>query len=270
MSIATVSTSKLPFAIQTILGNGDEQCKISDQWERSISETNLPRKSCDKNCFPQYPSINSVVPYHFPSQSIKAAFEVTSVLPSINHCKFIHNRLLASGTKIQNYYHYDHFPFSAQYSPIRYGFASTSVAMSDRLAQSSKFNALPNLPNTKFGKLFTNSSNQPCFSFNSDLSDSKITKTSGNEQTVSHINLNHEPGGFCSDKNSSSFPIVIASFGSTTIGSTGSDSAKPQKTNRRNSSTILRRTGHSYQSRIPAGHKKPRTSFTKEQVCFLI
>ncbi|CAG9534180.1 unnamed protein product [Cercopithifilaria johnstoni] len=260
MSIATVSTNKLPFAIQTILGNDDKQCKISE-WERPICESNLPRTSCDKGCLPQYSITDSTVPYHFPYQSIKAALEVTSLLPSLNLSKFIHYPLLASGIEVQNYRHYNHIPFSAQYSPIRYGFASTSVTVSNRLAQSSKFSNSTSLSDIKFGKLPANSSNPLCFPFNSDLFDPKIIKAD-NKQTVSHINLNYEHNGFCSDKNPSSFPIVIASLGCTTIGSTGSDSAKPQK-------TIPRPTGHSYQSRILAGHKKPRTSFTKKQVASL-
>ncbi|VBB26000.1 unnamed protein product [Acanthocheilonema viteae] len=39
MSIATISTNKLPFAIQTILGNDDKQGKISE-WEQPVCERN--------------------------------------------------------------------------------------------------------------------------------------------------------------------------------------------------------------------------------------
>ncbi|KAL3982198.1 Homeobox domain family protein [Acanthocheilonema viteae] len=264
MSIATISTNKLPFAIQTILGNDDKQGKISE-WEQPVCESNLPRKNCDVGCLLQYP-ITSIVPYHFPYQSIKTAFEVTSPLPSINHSKFVHNSLLTC-TEIQNYPRYNNFPFSAQYSPIRYGFASTSVTMSNRFTQSNKFNNLSSLSDVKSEKLPDNCLNQLCFPSNSDLFDSKIIKTTDNNQTVSHINLNYEHGGFCSDKNPSSFPIVIASLGCTTISSIGNDSVKAQKTNQRNSSTVPQRIGHSCQS-LPR-HKKPRTSFTKKQVASL-
>lgn len=265
MSIATVSTNKLPFAIQTILGNDGKQCKISE-WERSVCESNRPRKNCDKSCLPQYLVSNSIVPYHFPCQSIKVAFEIASSLSSINHSKFIHNPLLPPDTEIQNYRHCNHLPFHAQYSPIRYGFASTSVTVPNRLTYSSKFSNLPTLSDVKFGK---STSNQLCFTFNSDLSDSKIIKNISNKQTLPYINLNCEHNGSYCDKNPSSFPFVITSLACTTIGSTGSDSAKPQKTKRRISSTTPQRTGYCYQNRI-LGHKKSRACFTKKQVCFSI
>ncbi|EFO25887.2 hypothetical protein LOAG_02603, partial [Loa loa] len=264
MSIATISTNKLPFAIQTILGDDDEQYKIP-QWERPISENDLPRNSYDKSCLPEYADINSIIPHHFSFQSIKAAtFEITSVLPSVNRCKFIYYPILVSSPEVQNYC--PHFPFSTQYSPIRYGFASTSVAMPNQLAQPSKFGDVPNLFGVKFGKLSANSSYQPFFSFNSNLADSKIIQNSGIKQTVSHVNVNHEHGEFCSAKNPLSFPMIIASLGSATFGNIRNNLAKPQKMNRRNGSTTPRRTGHSNQSQIVAGHKKPRTSFTKKQV----
>uniref|UniRef100_A0AAF5PH63 Homeobox domain-containing protein n=1 Tax=Wuchereria bancrofti TaxID=6293 RepID=A0AAF5PH63_WUCBA len=265
MSIATVSTNKLPFAIQTILANDDdEQLKISES-ERSSSKSDLPRKNYDQSCLPEYPDINSIAPYYFPCQNIKAAaLEITSVLPSINHRKFIDNPLLSITGTIQNYCRYN--PFFIQYSPIRYGFASTSVDLWNQFAHSKKFNNLFNLPDIKFRTLSVNSSNQLCFSFNSDLSDSKIIKTSDNKQTVPHSIINHERGGFYSVRNSSSFPIIITSLESSTTDSTGSDSTEPQKTNRRKSSITLRHTGHSYQNRIPVGRKKSRAFFTRKQV----
>ncbi|VDK63423.1 unnamed protein product [Onchocerca ochengi] len=155
MSIDTVSINKLPFAIQTILGDDDEQNKIFE-WKRSISESNLSRKSNDKDCLPRYLHINSIVPHHLPHQSIMATFDITSVLPLTNHYK-----------------------------------------------------------------------------------------------------------------NSSPFPTLITSSGSAAIDCTESYSTKPQKTNRRNTFMVPRRIGHSYQSRIPAGHKKPRTSFTRKQIASL-
>ncbi|KAK6110492.1 Homeobox domain family protein [Brugia pahangi] len=260
MSIATVSTNKLPFAIQTILG-GDEQLKISES-ERSSSKSDFPRKNYDQSCLPECPDIISIAPYHFPCQNIKtAALEITSVLPSINHCKFIDNPSLSVIGTVQNYCRYN--PFFIQYSPIRYGFASTSVDMWNQFAHSNEFNNLFNLPDIKFRMLSVNSSN---FSFYSDLSSSKIIKTSDNKQTVSHCNVNHERVGFCSVRNSSSLPIIITSFKSSTTDSTGSDSIEPQKTNRRKSSITLRHTRHSYQNRIPARRKKPRAFFTRKQV----
>uniref|UniRef100_A0A0R3RVY8 Homeobox domain-containing protein n=1 Tax=Elaeophora elaphi TaxID=1147741 RepID=A0A0R3RVY8_9BILA len=270
MSFATVPTNKLPFAIQTILGDDDKPCEISD-WERSICENNALRDSCDQGYLPQYPITDSVVPYHhLPRQSLKTSFEVTSLVPSTNHSKFIQNPLLASGTEARNYPHYNHFPFSEQYSPVRYGFASTSVPMPDRLAQSIKFGDLPSLPDIELAKLSANSSNQLCFLFNPYLPDSRITKTTGNKQTVSHSNGNYGRDGFYPNKSSSSFPIVIAPLGCTAIGgSAGSDSAKLQKKNRRDSFTVQRRIGHSYLNRNPVGYKKPRTSFTKKQVASL-
>ncbi|VDK86670.1 unnamed protein product [Litomosoides sigmodontis] len=59
MSIATVSTNKLPFAIQTILGNDGKQRKIS-KWERSVCESNLSRRNCDKSYLPQHFVSNSI------------------------------------------------------------------------------------------------------------------------------------------------------------------------------------------------------------------
>uniref|UniRef100_A0A8R1XXR3 Homeobox domain-containing protein n=1 Tax=Onchocerca volvulus TaxID=6282 RepID=A0A8R1XXR3_ONCVO len=268
MSIDTVSINKLPFAIQTILGDDDEQNKIFE-WKRSISESNLSRKSNDKDCLPRYLHINSIVPHHFSHQSIMATFDITSVLPLTNHCKFIHNPLLAFGTEVQDYCHYHFFSFSTLYSPIRYGFTSSSMAPSNGFAQFSKFSDLPNLSDVEFRKLSANSLNQSCFSFNSDLTNSKIVKIPSNKQTASRINLNYEHSGFCSDKNSSPFPTLITSSGSAAIDCTESYSTKPQKTNRRNTVMVPRRIGHSYQSRIPAGHKKPRTSFTRKQIASL-
>lgn len=265
MSIATVPTNKLPFAIQTILGKDDKQFKISER-ERTICESYLSKKNCNKGSLPQYPIIDSVIPHHVPYPSIKTELEVT-LSPPINHSKFIHNSLLASNTEVQDYRHHNNLPFSVQYSPIRYGFASTSVITSDRLGQPSKFSNLSSLSDIKFGKLSADS--QLCFPFYSDLFDSKIIKPIGNKQAISYINLNYEHNRFCSDKNLSSFPIVITSLGCT-ADNEGCDPVKPQKTNRRNSSTISRHIGYSYQSQILARYKKPRTSFTKKQVYFSI
>ncbi|OZC07455.1 homeobox domain protein [Onchocerca flexuosa] len=267
MSIDTVSINKLPFAIQTILSDGDEQNKIFE-WNRPISESNLSKKSYEE-CLPRYLHINSIVPYHFPHQSTMTAFDVTSVLPFTNHCKFIHNPLLAFGTEVQDYYHCDYFSFSTHYSPMRYGFASSSIVPSIGFAQFSKFSDLSNLSDVEFGKLSANSLNQSCFSFNFDLSNSKIVKIPSKKQTASHINLNYEHSGFCSDKNSSPFSTINMSSGSVAIDCTDNYSTKSQKTKRRNTSMVPRRIEHSYKSRVSAGHKKPRTSFTRKQVASL-
>nr|CDP94566.1 Bm14179 [Brugia malayi] len=74
MSIATVSTNKLPFAIQTILGGDDEQLKISES-ERSSSKSDLPRKNYDQSCLPECPDIISIAPYHFPCILTRIEFQ---------------------------------------------------------------------------------------------------------------------------------------------------------------------------------------------------
>ncbi|MCP9265980.1 T-cell leukemia homeobox protein 2 [Dirofilaria immitis] len=264
MSIATISTNKLPFTIQTILGDGEEQKKISE-WEKPIFESNLSRKNCNKDCLPRYLLTNSIVPYHLPRQSTMAAFEVTSTSPFNNHCKFIHNQLLASRIKVQDYCHYNYFSFSTQYSPIRYGLVSSSSALPNRFAQFSKFSDLHKLFGVEFGKLSANFLNQSCISFSSNSSDSKIMKAPNHTQNILHINLNHLCDGFCSDKNSALFPTVIASHGSAAIDYIESESAKLQ--NRQNNSTASRHIRQRHQSHISTVHKKSRTSFTKNRSC---
>uniref|UniRef100_A0A915PXB1 Homeobox domain-containing protein n=1 Tax=Setaria digitata TaxID=48799 RepID=A0A915PXB1_9BILA len=268
MSIATVSTSKLPFAIQTILDDDDKQGKVFG-WRQPVSGSNYPGKSGYEEGLPQCLNCNSVVPYHFPSHSIVTAFKVASVLPSTNHRKFIYNLLSASSrTEVQHYCHSDHFGFPAHY-PMLYEFASTSVTMWDLLAQFTKFSQLAKLSNEEFRKLPANAANHSYFSFYSNLFNSRTVKTPANMRTTLPINLSNEFGIFCLDNSNPSFPIIITSLASDKVSSIENDPAKLQETNQQNYIMIPRRTRLFYQSRIPVSHKKPRTSFTKKQIASL-
>lgn len=260
MSSATVSTSKLPFGIQTILADDDEENKFCDPNPRIVAESSVAAKSCDKDNLPQRRCASWLTPNHFPCRNTKvAAFEVTTTLPSIpfDYCKILKNMPVTSGPATRDYCCCAHLALPAQYSPIRYGFPSTSVAVPNQFTQF-KFS-------TDFGNWGGAVSNQSQGSRTPRSTDSLIVDVQDVRQTA-HTDSNNARSRFWPVKNPSSLPFLPLSTPSVISCSTVSGAAKHDGTNRRAGFMTPRRIGHSYQSRAPARHKKPRTSFTKKQV----
>uniref|UniRef100_A0A183EP62 Ovule protein n=1 Tax=Gongylonema pulchrum TaxID=637853 RepID=A0A183EP62_9BILA len=85
MSTVTVSSNKLPFAIQTILADNSEKNEFCNSKSEIATKSSAPtRSSADKNCFSQRYCASLLIPKHLCCRNMQlTAVEVASTLHSI-------------------------------------------------------------------------------------------------------------------------------------------------------------------------------------------
>ncbi|VDN01931.1 unnamed protein product [Thelazia callipaeda] len=255
MSSTIAPTSKLAFGIQTILGTETDNNIFEPR--KQLPDDRYPKENFAERASLQSIDTFPIIADHFPFHDT-SAFKVACYLPQINYPKFTHHSESVSEAEIQDKFPFKYSNLVSQYQPLKHGFPSTSVISSCQIGQN---NVLP----VKYRKLNKTTISHSCLLLKSLPPNSKEAHVTSDWLTPSHVNLDKS-----SVENPSPFQIDPASLLSINISSMRCNLNKRKETiNYRDCNVKPRRTGHPYQSRTPACHKKPRTSFTKEQIASL-